>query len=1662
MATRNHAGGAAAAGGFDFQHRVATWIAVHVLAEKAASVPWELPANLTLDQLGCETGHPVDDIHVINSSEGLAFIQVKRSISLSEREDSELASVLDQFVRQFIACQKETGCPFSTARPLDPLRDRFVLATAPASPQTISVHLPRLLRKIRNLPYQQAYEDASTNKTEQRALSIITGHIRRLWRARTGLDPSDADIRLILSLVHVQVLDLDAGGRDERTAKTLLRSAVLRNPDQADAAWSSLIATCAQLASVRSGTDRVALQRILSNSGFDLKTTRSYEGDVERLRAHSRHTLDALAQHAQIRIGEQTLHIHRACTGALIEAAQHSSLVVVGEPGSGKTGALSDLVRALDEAGEDYVLLATDQLASRSLGELRGELGLEHVFIEVLNNWPGTRPAYLVIDALDASRNSTGGQAVRDLIQHVMNNEERWHVIVSIRKYDLRNGHEIKRLFTGGLPTKCNDPEFTNVRHISIPELSDLELEHLTSDFPELQSLLENAPEDLQKLLRSPFNLQLLGELLSEGISVGALAPIKTQVQLLDRYWQHRIIRSDGLGDAREAVLRKLCETMVENRSLRAKRRAVSEPNMSQPLNDLLSGRVLVEWQPTDKGQPDRYTLAFSHHVLFDYAVARLLFFGDLDNLPRYLASSPDLVMLVRPSVVFHFKHLWYGDPGRREFWELVYQVIQAEGTPRIGKLIGPTTAVELAQSMNDLHPLCEGLGSVEIRMREQAEQALRYLAGALNALSEVEGFLKLSAGPWARLLDCVSAEHLRKTTVHIVRHLLMTLCKNLQSLTSEQNADIGRAARRLLELAWSVEPRNLWLVANALECVCQTFDSDTVASAMLIRHAIEPQHLAQFGFEELPVIARNLKSIFQHDPILVADIYRAAFHHKDESDETTFLGSHILPLTSSRRQDYDLALYELAETFPEFLRAAPEEAVLSLLAVLEAYVIRRHSVPRNDLQEKTFEFSGYSASLRQDYSSIWDEGNTYAHDKPLKMLDDLQSFLEELAATKEYRDLLRRLMRIIVSENRLAVIWRRLLIAGSRHPQSLGQEVLPLAYATPVLLSMDTTAVAGEYLKAVFPLLTPEQRQEIEETLLHLPKTVPPERREAAERTRDRLIGNLPDEQLVTPKARRRLQALREFNDVSADDPPRVIKRLESRPYGEKEYLKEQGVPVEDDANRNIQELQRPVKVLIDNKNHAPASIEEATALLPALRSLHTALVRADEDGVHPMQKDYAWGTLAEACARVASAKGFSCATVLGEFVRRVLLEASRYPVPVPEPQDNDRFEELPSWGSPAARVDAAEGLIQLVRQRGCASPEVLEVIESLSADPVPAVRYQIAAGLNVLYSTNPELMWRMLDKAARKEESRGVLQGLLAGPLNRLAEVETERVAELTETIFNRVRGGPGAGKVREFSIQILAGTYVWHNNSRAEKVILAIASNPAAFPEEAGHMLSALSPALAYNSAAIPQSEARGVRQRVLDVLLQLLRSTQEVLYKIEEMHVGVAFDQWPAEDLRIAKSQMQLIDHIGSELYFASGAHETRGAALGSRIREIDPQAERFYHEAGLIFDALAQTAYPSVAHHLVEALVQFIPIDPCGVFLRIHQVILSAQRTGYQFERMAADLLVRIVEYYFAEYRKLLQQNIECRKALIEVLDVFVEVGWPSTLRLIYRLDEIYR
>ena len=1291
------AGGAAAAGGFEFQARAAAWFAAHILAERTAAHLFGLEPADALVSIRCEADAPVDDIIVKTSAGGFLFVQVKAGLRWSASLNSPLGRAIDQFVRQYLT--SEGRRPWE--RPLEVGRDRLLLVVRADSSRTVIIDFPSLLERVRSLPSDDALEQAVRTQSQSGLLSELVGLVEASWLSHMAERPPSGAVRDILALIRVVVLDLGPEGRDAASATSMLADVVLRDWEQAATAWSTLVATCLGYSAERSGGGRPELQQALTQRGIWLRAAPSYRGDIEQLIRYSARLTDALRGLSEIRVGRVLLKIQRPVVTALRAAAEQGHCLVVGEAGAGKSGAVHDLVGVLREEGRDVVFLAVDRLAAEDEAGLRAALGLEHHLDEILANWPGTEPGFIVIDALDAARSDRSAKVVRELIRRIISAENRWLVVASICKFDLRYSHETAKLFAGVPSNSFQDGEFSGVRHVDVRRLSDDELHQVGSQSSAVAEIVEAAPPRLQGLLRNPFNLRLIAELVGVGVVTAELMPIRTLDQLLSRYWGERVVREDRTGTERERVLSKITIGMIASRRLRVPRLSLPANLPGSALDDLLSHHVLAEWQPTPDSLPDRYVLTFAHHVLFDYAAARLVFqaSGGPDAVARRLSDEPDLILMLRPSLEMYCHHLWESDLKRHTFWQAALKFQQAPNLRELARLVAPSVAADSLSEMADLDGLLSLLRTEDAERRDAGAALISHLVGAALAWPPNKQEERLSVGPWCKLALRVSERIDPPSLAYRLRSLLFQLVK-LAPPTEEYLADLNLVARHLLEHAWQRSPRDGHLAAQAIQLVCQTIPGGPGELATILRRALEPAHLQQYGYQEMFWLAEQIPALARAAPALARDVYRVAFSFVEERDEQVpFSPSQILPLTQSIRQAYSSSWYSLEQAFPEFLQTSPEEATRACLQALEGHVHREHSRAPEQPRSAEFRVGARTARIVEDWSYIWAAGAD-RHEEALKLLTHLIDHLTELDRDVDRQAELSAILNVIVEESKFAVVWAALLRAGGRAPRRLGPWLAPLLTAPPILTFLDTLTAAGDYLAAIFGSLPAEVRAQIEHAILQITDDGTPSDDERAELIRNRLLGCLNDADLVTPNARLLLANLRAADAVPENEPPFRF-TTEWAEYTPERHLREQGVPTEEPANWRLLELEPALREFEREYTNREPTLDAIRAVAPHIAGLWEAVSQAPKSGAHEAQVTHSLAVLAAACAAAAKSPDLAQGDRVGALICEVLLFASTHTDPGFDATGAERFNEF-------AGLEQSSGPHRGCGRLACARPRV------------------------------------------------------------------------------------------------------------------------------------------------------------------------------------------------------------------------------------------------------------------------------------------------------------------------------------------------------------------
>ncbi len=591
-------GGAATSAGILFEQQLGALFGARMIASQPMDPRFQLGAAEPI-WIRFETEAPVDDMMIGTSAGGVVAIQAKASLSLSRDPNGPFAKTISQFVRHWLAC-RDGGGDVDWNRPLDPTVDRLVLAVSPRAPASIREDLPAALRGA-----AQPGTRASTIG-QLRALADFHDCIRQAWEkiSREPLPPG-----LNEELAHLTaVVTFDPDGADGATTEALLTTMVA-SPHDARAARNLLGQVCGQLMAARGGADTADLREALVTRGARLIAPPQYRIDIGTLRAHSDQVTEALGCHEVIEAERgHPINIHRDCQAAVETAAKHESLLIIGEPGSGKSGVLNALSRSLKAQGHDVLELAVDRFSVESLQGLTAELKLEHSLLDVLAAWDGPGPAWLIIDALDATRGGRSEGVFRDLIKGILSTSGRWRVIASIRTFDLRLGQQFRALFQGSPPDPTLiDANFLNVRHVRVPIWSVAEFERLLDQAPVLKAALAQASSRLRDLATVPFNTRLVSDLIADGDAATGLDAVTSQAGLLNLFWTHRIERHGYPG---ETCLGHIVRAMVDARTLRTPRLAAAnlDPNVVEAL---VRDGVLVEVE-------GRRWIQVRHHILVD------------------------------------------------------------------------------------------------------------------------------------------------------------------------------------------------------------------------------------------------------------------------------------------------------------------------------------------------------------------------------------------------------------------------------------------------------------------------------------------------------------------------------------------------------------------------------------------------------------------------------------------------------------------------------------------------------------------------------------------------------------------------------------------------------------------------------------------------------------------------------------------------------------------------------------------------------------------------------------------------------------------------------------------------------------------------------------
>jgi hypothetical protein len=1317
----------------------------------------------------------------------------------------------------------------------------------------------------------------------------------------------------------------------------------------------------------------------------------------------------------------------------LIQQLQEFSLkgngLVVGIPGIGKSYSLLELNHHLNHNKNPCVIIPLDKLNAESDKELTAELGLTDDFISFLHlKSSDTKKNVIIFDAFDAARSSLSQTYFLSLIRRLINKMgDRWNVIVSSRIYDAKKSFSLQELFPLQKDEILNLNHFNpdiQCRHFYINELSDIEVQNAIESITDAPRLFEDLSNNLKILLKVPFNLWLVEKIVKNNQNRAELGKVSSDIQLLDFFWIYRI-KYGSLSDSREVLLTSICRKMVNQHSLNVRKEDVFDNSAIATWNDLFSMQILEESKNSQR-------ILFSHNILFDYAVSVLILEEDAEQLMQFIIRDRSRVLFLRPSFDYFFAKLFLTSP--EKFWNIFWGVIYhpKASNARIFRLIPITIIAKNATDVNILFPLIEKVG----RNEALSNSVIDDLFLVINTL-EVK-----NDRVWLKFLELL----LPKINISISQQyaiMLKTIFDRTKSDDTDQVNFIGEISRTLFKWIWISRVGKDKVFFDYLGStlgtylIINTFKTNILESREIIEKILSLSKTEKnFSIEYYIQISSNIENIFSYDPELAKQIYVTFFGYQEESTESTHFGTPVLPLRSTRRQDYGLCTYQLNQKINKFLDASPKIAAKTI-------IICTNNLQLSLLDKKNrshFHFRCGEATYVKDYSYIWDTDSHF--DDENELINKLFEFILNIddTNTKTLEDLL----DVFRDEVLVASFWRRLLKTAAKKPKLYHNYVFELCVSKPILINNETHYAVSDFIEKSIYFFDKKQILAIEEAIINLGLNDTRNDNEIPlNEIRCRLIARIPEKLLQTEDGKnlKKMQCSEVLKNPNDFFEPGQIKTMSTE-----EILELAGVnplKVENQQFIKIFEQIDTFNSEWQNKTPPKGEIEKIVSVLKVLFDL-IQNGRINESQILKIS----WTKLAEGI--LTSSRGIDNPDdEIYIFSRNILLLCSENQNPEYNSKYDDQFDS-PAW-SPAPRNSAAEGLCWLAALRK--DPEIISKIEKLCFDRVPSVRYLAISRLYKLSATDPDDFWRIIQRVTENERYP-IIQDSICLNIHNFLKSDIANSKKVLEVLFLK------CDSQRTFPrrlISLIIATAFVFDDSWGQAKLNVFLKNPIEYSEPLKNSV--------FEAVQLVKPEYLNSEKNIIIVGRSLDWLQNAVTSSITSISENKEFLNPKNDGLPKIQNLYGVVDEIITRIFFSADIPDLR---RNKQSKITDESREKYYKTIKpLIIHLINECEHfsllinPHTAYYFIQLMNGLLKYEPKIILEMTTRMVKLSANTGYSFDPLGKDEIVSLCENIFANYNSVLFDEVSMNNMLY-LLDTFIIAGWQEPLRLIWKLDEIYR
>jgi len=783
---------------------------------------------------------------------------------------------------------------------------------------------------------------------------------------------------------------------------------------------------------------------------------RSLEIDRDRLMTGSSDSLDAVFADQEVP-GFRRLTIPRNVGIELAHELENKRRVIlVGPAGAGKTAAAATWADGVRCRGATVIWLEAASTPASTLAGWGRDLGLENDVLSVLRSFPSDTTNVLVVDAAEGARDPRARRLVSQLLRQLVKDAPTWSVVVTMRDYDYEQDESSLSTIVG----TCK---------VNVTAFSDDEMAALASEHERLAELMRTGTKGTEDLLRLPFHVRLIAELLGQGIPMESLSSITDQVSLLQVYWRRRVATINA-ADAREGALTRLIQRMLETRTLVADRTGLTGDDS---MTALLSEHVL---EPANRsGRPDEGRIRFRHDLLFDYAVFELLLRrGPLEAAITRATDAGYFVVGLAPSWRFLCTDGWHADASRARYWRLVFTTM-ASALPAALKVVALEPALRSASALDVAilqAAVSNSVGNERTAVTDALHHACTLFLAALT-VPEKRSTIR-SFTPWIALTatlandageHCDLRESARRLALAIAMH-------GIDSLDSEDRRRLRAAGARLIETTGADDD---WGLAHAgAEALCNGLSDADVDEVRGCWSRLTSE--GTVSSRTVVALSRHAAAIAALAPDVAVGVCRAAFQLTGRADYGVSAG----PMYLTEEAELDLARREWRPQLATIARTASDGA-FNLFACLARAHREGGSFDAADPPRIQFTFRGVDVMIRDDLSALSFDTDDSPSAEAVRVV--VSALCEASAEAR------RELLDVIARYEWPASFWVHIMTRAVDEVEMrpLAVELWEPLCSAAFLGALSMTTAAGELIRSTFSELSIDVREQVERAIIAL-----------------------------------------------------------------------------------------------------------------------------------------------------------------------------------------------------------------------------------------------------------------------------------------------------------------------------------------------------------------------------------------------------------------------------------------------------------------------------------------------------------------------------------------------------------------------------------------------